>query len=184
MEIEKKIEWCIEKHRETNHFYDKYLPYEFHLRMVATVCDNFIHLIPNSDDGNTPKRQDVKMAAFGHDLIEDCRVSYNDVKEVLGHSPAEIIYSVSNEKGKNRKERANEKYYEGIRNTEGAVFVKMCDRIANVQYSIITGSRMFSMYKKENDNFVKSLGFSEEYKHPLYDMYLYLKNLFEKGETI
>jgi len=56
-------------------------------------------------------------ACWGHDLIEDCRVSYNDVKDALGQEAADIIYAVTNEKGKNRKERANDKYYEGIRNT-------------------------------------------------------------------
>ena len=123
------------------------------------------------------------MAAYGHDLIEDTRVSYNDVKEVLGQQAADIIYAVSNEKGKNRKERANEKYYEGIRNTPGAVFVKLCDRIANVQYSKMTKSRMFEMYKKENAEFTKALGLKGdgvEYPgHNYYKMYKYLINLFE-----
>ena len=122
------------------------------------------------------------MACWGHDLIEDTRVSYNDVKEQLGESAADIIYSLTNEKGKNRKERANDKYYEGIRNTPGGVFVKLCDRIANVQYSKMTGSRMFEMYKKENLEFTKALGLrgdGVDYPgHEYYKMYKYLNNLF------
>jgi len=173
-----KIDWIIDQHVKTNHQYDVYLPYEFHLRMVAQVAKDFIELVNDLNDGETALRDNVIMAAYGHDLIEDTRVSYNDVKEVLGFSVAEIVYAVSNEKGKNRKERANDKYYEGIRNTPGAVFVKLCDRIANVQYSKMTKSRMFEMYKKENNHFLTSLGFFEGKAHPLGRMCLYLENLF------
>jgi (p)ppGpp synthase/HD superfamily hydrolase len=182
--MDEKIKWCIDQHSKTNHWYDEYLPYEFHLRMVAQAAKDFIDLVTDSNDGETSDREVIILAAYGHDLIEDTRVSYNDVKEVLGHRAADIVYAVSNEKGKSRKERANEKYYEGIRNTPGAVFVKMCDRIANVQYSKMTKSRMFEMYKKENAEFTKELGFrghGYEYPgHEYYPMYKYLNNLFEK----
>jgi (p)ppGpp synthase/HD superfamily hydrolase len=182
MKTEEKIKWCIDQHVKTNHWYDEYLPYEFHLRMVAQAAKDFVHLVPDSNDGESTNREAITMAAYGHDLIEDTRVSYNDVKEILGLQAADIIYAVSNEKGKNRKERANDKYYEGIRNTPGAVFVKLCDRIANVQYSKMTKSRMFEMYKKENDAFMEQLGWSagKKYLHEYADMFIYLINLFEK----
>lgn len=175
-----KIKWCIEQHQKTNHFYDTYLPYEFHLRMVAHVAQQHIKLIENSVEGDVQDGVDnIILACWGHDLIEDTRVSYNDVKEVLGEEVADIVYAVSNEKGKTRKERANDKYYEGIRNTPGAVFVKLCDRIANVQYSKMTGSRMFEMYKKENDMFVVQLGWDRKESHPYGEMFRYLNNLFK-----
>lgn len=182
------IQWCIDKHKDTNHYYDTYLPYEFHLRMVANVAKDFRHLL----DGKTEyySKEDIinptiqvseetacMRAVWGHDLIEDTRSSYNDVKEHLGQETADIIYAVSNEKGKNRKERANDKYYEGIRNTRGAVFVKLCDRIANVQYSKMTKSRMFEMYKTENAWFETKLGRYTSYQS--YEpMFKYLENLF------
>lgn len=177
--MDKKINWIIEQHSSTNHFYDKYIPYEFHLRMVAHVAGENIHHVPNSNDGEDSLRDSIILAAYGHDLIEDTRVSYNDVKEVLGYAAAEIIYAVTNEKGKNRKERGNDKYYEGIRNTPGAVFVKLCDRIANVQYSKMTGSRMFEMYRKENDDFMTRLGYSFNNSHMYSKMFDYLMDLFE-----
>lgn len=170
-----QIDFCIEQHRSTNHMYDTYLPYEFHLRMVATAAKDFLHLLPKS------LRESCEIAAYGHDLIEDTRVSYNDVKTVLGEQAADIVYAVSNEKGKNRKERANEKYYKGIRETPGAVFVKLCDRIANVQYSKMTQSRMFEMYRKENENFIQSLGYHDG--HELIAMFEYLNDLFTALHT-
>ena len=182
--------WCIEQHERTNHMYDAYLPYSFHLRMVVQAFNDFKHLLPenlltredscyhNSFETVDETLSALEYACWGHDLIEDTRVSYNDVKRALGYNAAEIIYAVTNEKGKNRKERANDKYYEGIRNTPGAVFVKLCDRIANVQYSKMTKSRMFEIYKKENDYFLSSLGFAEGEAHLLGEMSKYLENLF------
>jgi (p)ppGpp synthase/HD superfamily hydrolase len=182
-----KSNWCIEQHRKTNHFYSEYLPYEFHLRMVYQVGQDFKHLLddkldyytgnPNNKDGYVTLRDACLVATWGHDLIEDCRVSYNDVKTHLGQEAADIVYAVTNEKGKNRAERANEKYYQGIRETPGAVFVKLCDRIANVQYSKMTKSRMFEMYSKENPKFEKMLGRHTDYNH-LESMFEYLENLF------
>jgi (p)ppGpp synthase/HD superfamily hydrolase len=174
-----KINWIIEQHSGTNHMYDKYLPYEMHLRMVANVADKFMYIMVPKErlHPGDPEVIKFRLASFGHDLIEDTRVSYNDVKKVLGEDAADIIYALSNEKGKNRKERANDKYYEGIRNTPGAVFVKLCDRIANVQYSKMTGSSMFEKYKKENIDFMDGLG--RRVGNAYEEMYQYLINLFE-----
>jgi (p)ppGpp synthase/HD superfamily hydrolase len=186
--------WCIEQHRKTNHMYDTYLPYEFHLRMVNQVAMEFRGLLDNTKDYYTGSEDPMihdkvtlldacLLATWGHDLIEDCRVSYNDVTDNLGQEAADIVYAVTNEKGKTRKDRANSKYYEGILQTPGAVFVKLCDRIANVQYSKMTKSRMFEMYKKENLEFTKALGLRGEIVdypgHEYYPMYKYLNNLFE-----
>lgn len=183
MKHSEKIDWIFKQHAESNHMYDKYLPYEFHLRMVSTIALKNMHMIPDRNDGETSFQDDIFLAALGHDLIEDTRVSYNDVKKVLGHNVAEIIYALTNEKGRNRKERANDKYYEGIRDTEGAVFVKLCDRIANVQYSLMMGSTMFQMYKSENLNFGKQLGFVGGGVHypsqPYYKLYMQLEELFK-----
>lgn len=186
------IKWCISQHENTNHMYDKYLPYEFHLRMVAKVAKDFQHLMdPMAFAKNTFESRitedfafhymasTLEIAAFGHDLIEDTRSTYNDVKKVTGELAADIIYALTNEKGKNRAERGNEKYYEGIRNQPGAVFLKLCDRIANVQYSKMSGSRMFEMYKKENPEFLKKMGFIEGVGHRLDPMVSYLVSLFE-----
>ena len=173
-----KIDWIISQHRDTNHMYDTYLPYEFHLRMVVEVANKFQHLITYKPDFPS-----IILGAWGHDLIEDTRVSYNDVKQELGEMAADIIYACSNEKGKTREDRANHNYYRVIRSTPYAVFVKLCDRIANVQYSKMTGSRMFEMYKKENRGFTQSLDLRDdmvEYSgHEYYKMYQYLNELFK-----
>lgn len=155
-------EFAIISHENVNHRYGDY-PYSFHLMMVVEVANQFIHLIPLED------RDNVLAACWMHDTIEDCRLTYNDVLKVSNLEVANIVYALSNEKGKNRKERANEKYYKGIRETKYARFVKLCDRIANVKFSKTQKSRMLEVYKNENDHFTYSL-FPDYVKITIYEI--------------
>lgn len=189
--MNKSDDWCIQKHRETNHLYDKYLPYELHLRMSANVADRYKSLLDNEKDYYTgykfgeegffddvmTLRRACLIAIWGHDLLEDTRCSFGEIKNELGPEAADIIYAVTNEKGRNREEKANSKYYEGIRNTKGADFVKLCDRIANVEYSKMTRSRMLETYRKENERFLIEMG-GQNLSHPLLPMFDYLCDLF------
>lgn len=183
---------CIEAHANVNHFYDGDLPYRIHLEMTNQVFQEFKHLLDDEVDYFTGKkeydrgvdntvtlREACDKASWGHDLIEDARLTYNDVKDMLGQEAADIIFAVTNEKGKTRKERANPKYYAGIVATKGAVYTKLCDRIANVRFGKMMKSRQFYMYKKENPEFVKSLGY--ELSHPLVSMFDCLFELFNEN---
>ena len=156
----KLIAFAIEAHQSTNHLYDG-KPYSFHLAMAAHYAQTFIHLIPNEDRGV------VMGAVWLHDVIEDCRLTYNDVAKVAGSQIADIVYALTNDKGKTRKERASAAYYEGIRSTPYAVFVKMCDRMANVHYSREMQSVMFEVYKQENESFIFNL-FAPEHSYGEY----------------
>ena len=142
--------YATEKHAATNHQYDD-KPYAFHLGMVAEAAKMFI--------GNfEPEIQEIILSGcWCHDIIEDARETYNDVKKELGEEVAEIAYALTNEKGRTRKERANETYYAGIRNTPYATLIKICDRIANVQHSINKQSRMLDIYRKEYEGFKGAL---------------------------
>lgn len=182
MNIQEKISWCIKQHQQTSHYYDNYLPYEFHLRMVVRVFEEFKHLLPinlytTSEEVHRGiwETEDIthkiiELSGWGHDLIEDARVSYNDCRNALGTDVADIIYAVTNEKGKTRQERANDKYYHGIIETPGAVFTKICDRIANVRYGKLTKSRrMLETYQKENNHFCSVLSQNEPTLKPMFD---------------
>jgi (p)ppGpp synthase/HD superfamily hydrolase len=95
-------------------------------------------------------------ALWNHDTIEDARVTYNDLKSRFGKFTAELVYAVTNEKGRTRKDRANDKYYNGIRETEYATFIKLCDRIANVRFGKSFGGKS-DMYRKEQVAFEEGL---------------------------
>ena len=162
-------DYAINCHSRTNHLYDGY-PYEVHLRKAYDYAKKFIHLVDFED------QQDVLASSWTHDVIEDCRQSYNDVKKNCNEQVAEITYALTNEKGKTRKERANDKYYQGIRDAKNATFVKLCDRMANISYSKEHGSKMFEMYKKENEEF-KSRIYSKNYE----EMFEEIDRLFSES---
>lgn len=148
-------EWAIQQHASTNHTYgEENHPYSYHLDNVVWAAISFNESIPDCF------KDAVYAACYCHDLIEDARVNYNDIiKATDSVILADIVYALTNEKGKNRAERASDKYYEGIRNTPFASFVKLCDRVANVTYSKSQGtnSRMFNNYVKEMDHFIQNV---------------------------
>jgi len=148
LSIAKRV--AINLHQGTNHYYDKH-PYEYHLQMVVDEILRFKHLVNPKDLTN------IVDAGWLHDTIEDTRIIYNDVKNKFGIIVADLVYSLTNEKGKTRKERANRNYYKGIRVTKYATLIKLCDRIANVKHGLKSNSKMVNVYKKENLHFIKSL---------------------------
>lgn len=147
---------------EVNQLYGNGHPYSYHLKMVAQyalqyaylVCEDIGHVIP------------VIFGAYFHDAIEDARKTYHDIltlaKTFMSEEQAimatEIVYALTDEKGRTRAERGSEKHYEDIRKTKYAPFVKFCDRYANLLYSIENGSRMANVYKKEMPDFIKKIG--------------------------
>lgn len=161
--VAKARKYAIHCHTSTNHKYDG-KPYSYHLESVVDYALRFIHLIPRN------KQLDVLSACWCHDVIEDCRQTYPDVKENTNENVANIVYALTNEKGKTREERANDKYYEGIRETPYATFVKLCDRMANLDYSKRKSPKMTKVYLKDMSNFIKKI------YDPKYDeMFDYLK---------
>lgn len=146
----KIITFAIEAHQNTNHLYDG-KPYSVHLALVVAYAQKYIDKVPVN------LRENIINACWLHDTIEDTRNTYNDIKNISNEIVANIVYAVTNEKGKNRQERANDKYYKGILEEPFSRFVKLCDRLANVKYSVDTNSRMKDVYRKENEHFIKSL---------------------------
>jgi len=152
-------------HASVNHAYDRIRPYGFHLDMVVNWVRKYIEDVCEDVQDVLP----IFFAAFYHDSIEDARLTYNDVKKIAESQmtqeqaflATEIVYALTNEKGRNRAERANEKYYEGIREVPYAPFVKLADRLANTSYAFSKGTadslRMSKVYREELPGFLASL---------------------------
>ena len=189
MELEKLKEQVYHQHDVVcNQKYGDSLLYSVHLKFVEAQGENFIHLIPNSYVYDIKNKYSeivnykniIRLALTTHDIIEDGRFSYNDVKTlasnlgntVAGELVADIVYAVTDEKGKNRAERKNEKYYKELRENKLAVFVKLADLSANILFSKLTGSSMYERYKKEFPKFKEKV-FIEEYK----EFFDYVENL-------
>ena len=152
-------------HASVNHAYDRIRPYGFHLDMVVNWVNKYIGEVCVNEQDILP----VYFAAFYHDSIEDARLSYNDVMKIArslmdeeqAYLATEIVYALTNEKGRNRAERANEKYFAGIRAIPYAPFVKLADRLANTSYAFSKGTadslRMSKVYREELPEFLEAL---------------------------
>lgn len=125
--------------------YDNF-PYDKHLRDVEDVLVSFGY----------DRYDDIVIAGWLHDILEDCPISYSSIKKEFGEKIADIVYDVTDELGKNRKEK-KEKTLPKVRNNPDAIVVKLADRIANVQHSFMHNERMFLMYQKEHKEFKKAL---------------------------
>lgn len=120
-------------------------PYFYHLEQVVEVLRQFCFT------GDL-----YQICGYLHDTLEDCAISYNDIKEKFGETVADIVYCVTDELGKNRKERKR-KTYPKIASNEDAVIIKLADRIANLSNSQDTGHSMGKRYEKEYPDFRKAL---------------------------
>ena len=158
-------------HQSVNQVYGDDLPYGFHLDMVAESVNSYGYMVCAREEDVVP----LYFGSFFHDSIEDTRQTYHDVlkrarkwmTEDQALMATEIVYALTNDKGRTRAERAGEKYYEGIRQTPYAPFVKLCDRLANVTYSCSVdngrqGNRMREVYKEEMPHFLPSLSSNSE----------------------
>ena len=154
-----------ELHDSVNQKYDEHLPYGYHLNMVADAAMRWGNSVVTDESDILP----LIFGAYFHDGIEDARLSYNDVvREASGFmnpdqalTAAEIVYALTNEKGRTRSERASDRYYEGIRSTPFAPFVKLCDRYANTLYShsdlLSNHQRMLRIYSGEWQHFIEMI---------------------------
>ena len=152
-------------HASVNQTYGDDLPYGFHLDMVVQGIRDFGHSVCDEEADVLP----LFFGGYYHDSIEDARLTYNDVMKIArnflteeqAYVATEIVYALTNDKGRTRAERAGENYYKGIRATPFAPFVKLCDRMANISFSC-SGSdsnslRMKSVYKDEMPHFMQAI---------------------------
>jgi guanosine-3',5'-bis(diphosphate) 3'-pyrophosphohydrolase len=123
----------------SNQSYDEIFPYEKHLDDVVEVLEKF---------GFAGK---FIVAGFLHDSVEDDGISYNDIKKHFGVEVAEMVYCVTDEIGRNRKEK-KEKTLPKTASNPDAIILKLADRIANIQH----GGKV-DMYLKEYQEFKGAL---------------------------
>ena len=152
-------------HASVNQTYDNVRPYSFHLDMVTESVYKYGHFVCECEQDVLP----LFFGAYYHDSIEDARLTYNDVKKIAlqymnekqAFMAAEIVYALTNDKGRTREERAGVKYYQGIRETPYAPFVKLADRLANITYSFRNHNddnvHMAQVYRQELPHFLGAI---------------------------
>lgn len=142
--IEQAKLFATQKHvLDNRQLYSNLLPYTHHLQAVEAVLIRF-----GFDD------EEIRAAAWLHDVIEDTRdhnnrVKKRDIEEMFGEDVANLVDAVTNEPGVNRAQRHALTYPKIRKAGVRALALKLADRIANVS----NGGRQVAMYKKEHADF-------------------------------
>lgn len=137
--------WTFRQHDVVcNQKYGDGLPYSFHLQATLAQAYRFRLLWPQEYT-----LEQISSTCVGHDLLEDARVSYNDLRKLTDEVVANAIFALTELRGKTREERHNDEYFGQIKVNELARFVKLCDLAANVLYSKLTNSSMLNVYQRE-----------------------------------
>jgi len=136
-----------------NQLYDIY-PYMYHIRSVVAIAQELGY------------DESIQIACALHDTMEDGALSYKDIHKAFGYEVAEIVYCVTDELGRNRKEK-KEKTYPKIRSLWKAVIVKICDRIGNMRQSKLYNPNKWNMYVNEHDDFSRNIHNPEHDKNEL-----------------
>ena len=157
-------------HDNVNQKYGPY-SYTFHLEMVKNIAmeNAYEYIIGNYT--NKDECAKLLLASIEHDLIEDTTCRYSDVYNLninilssylnedknsyyvikFSKEITEAVYALTDEKGRNRTERHNEKYWNEILENGLALYIKLCDIYANMLSSkyIIYNHKLYEMYNEE-----------------------------------
>ncbi|MCP3926897.1 MAG: HD domain-containing protein [Desulfobacterales bacterium] len=122
-------------------------PYSAHLDAVSEIARDYGEI--------------ATVIAFLHDVVEDTSITIEEVEEEFGKLIADCVDILTDEPGKNRKER-KAKTYAKMADVEGqneiALIVKAADRLANMRSCLSNNNNgLFSMYKKEHNIFTESV---------------------------
>lgn len=175
-------EYFTNAHDETNHTYVDEKSYaETHLQHTATITQRFAQIV-----GLTIEETELAIsAAWGHDAVSDARVTHNDILKTLQSATlAKLCCNLCEDvHGTTRDERNSPAYYERLRSHKLSVFVKICDRIANVEQGTWEGtSSMPKRYAKEFPEFYNELCTKVDY--PEFELlWEYLVKLFENLQS-
>lgn len=105
----------------------------------------------------------VHIAAVCHDLVEDTDCTLVMVHERFGYTVSWLVDCVTDEPGKNRKERKWKSYHK-IRRSRMTILIKLCDRLDNLRRCLRDPQVRFStMYLDEDMTFRSALWDNQEW---------------------
>lgn len=161
MYLKKVSKFAKKMHDDTNCTYDG-KSYYTHVEMVEEGIDKYKDVFISYLKGYEYSRA----AASCHDLIEDARLTFNNVKDETNADIASIVLKVTDVPAETRLLRHLLTMPKTVLDYR-AIIVKMADLRANAMYSKNSGSSMYKKYKKEylyrRPIFKEALKMYEEY---------------------
>ncbi|MFW6247151.1 MAG: hypothetical protein ACOC22_03215 [bacterium] len=117
--------------------------YIYHIDMVINCINNHKNIFKYDND-----YINTVFAGFYHDVIEDAKISYNNIKEHSNEDIANITLAVTDVPEENRLLRHLATMNKTVKDHR-AIILKMCDVHANASYSKKMGNAMYKKYVEE-----------------------------------
>ncbi len=141
--------------------YGKY-PYTFHLQSVELMVRKWFYLTIAGPGTlmscfRTTWLENLCQAALLHDAIEDIEGMSKLIMEDHRINPTtiDLVDRVTDapKDGVNNRLQRHKRAWDLMEGDEPATFLKLCDSIVNVEFSIIEESKLLQMYQKEFPKF-------------------------------
>jgi (p)ppGpp synthase/HD superfamily hydrolase len=154
MDLKEFSDFARRAHDAANCKYDG-KNYYTHVKMVEDSIDLYETVFKSHTDYRI-----ARAAASGHDLIEDAKLTFNNIAEVSNKRVARVILAVTDVHEENRLLRHLFTMGKTVKDYI-AIIVKMADMRSNGLYSKENGSSMYRKYVAEY-----------EYRRPIFKMAL------------
>lgn len=138
----KIIDFAAKAYDDANCKYDNN-NYFVHVKMVVDNISNHEKIFLNKTDFEY-----TLAAGYLHDVIEDAKITYNDILKVASKDVADIVLAVTDVPGRNRLMRHLLTMNKTV-NDYRAIILKLCDILANTTYSKNNKNSMFDKYVQE-----------------------------------
>ena len=136
LDAERAAAFAAHAHRDQRYGAE---PYSTHLAAVRLVLYDF------------SLAGDLAVAAWLHDVLEDTETTREEIAALFGDDVAALVEAVTG-RGQNRKARIANAYGK-IEAMPEALYLKLADRIANVEASARSKPDLLAMYQREQEGF-------------------------------
>lgn len=103
-------------------------PYAMHIQMVSALVKHFIPLIPRHH------QQIVFDAACCHAALDENVATYEELVRQITVLGADIVSACTPNNARSIADKYNSSFYDRVTRNHYAVFVTVCDRIADITY--------------------------------------------------
>lgn len=122
-------------------------PFTYHLEAVASRARQYRDLIDSS------LWDTVETAAYLHDVLEDTSTTPEDLRALFGPDVVEIVENVTDKLPDQPRRIRHRATYPVIAGHLPSLYVKLCDRLANVEQAHGDRAPILAMYRKEHAYF-------------------------------
>ena len=124
------------KHKHQDQYRAGKVPVWHHLAHVSQILE---YVLKYTKEGGVEEREIMKMAAWGHDILEDTEAMQTEIEEMFGKRGYHIIRGMTNELGDRYKKRY---IAQMVRSEETIRLIKLSDLHDNITSALYNFDRL------------------------------------------